>query len=157
MQPVSVGRRLIAAIVDGAIVFFGFGFAIAALTSNALLKPDGGAEFHLEGGPALVLFALGFAYYVVLEALLGATVGKYLVGVRVRMIAGGRIGWTASIVRNLLRAVDVCFCCIGAMLIWTSPHRQRLGDRVAGTVVLPRLDPASVPVRHVGRRQDRVG
>jgi uncharacterized RDD family membrane protein YckC len=136
MHYVSVGRRLIAALVDGAIVFFGFGFAIAALTSNASLRPEGGAEFHLEGGPALALFALGLAYFVVLEGMVGATVGKYLVGVRVRTMAGGRIGWTASLVRNLLRAVDVCVCCVGALLIWTSPRRQRLGDRVAGTVVL---------------------
>jgi uncharacterized RDD family membrane protein YckC len=136
MQSVGVGRRLLAALVEGGIVFFGFGFAIAALTGNASVRPDGGAEFHLEGAPALALFALGFAYFVVLEAMLGATVGKYLVGVRVRTTAGCRIGWRASLVRNLLRAVDVCFGCIGALLIWTSPRRQRLGDRIAGTVVL---------------------
>jgi uncharacterized RDD family membrane protein YckC len=136
MQYVNVGRRLLAAMVDGAIAFFGFGFAIAALTSKASLQPNGGVEFQLEGGPALALFALGFMYFVVLEATLGATVGKFVVGVRVRTMAGGRIGWAASLVRNLLRAVDVCVFCVGALLILTSPRRQRLGDCVAGTVVL---------------------
>jgi uncharacterized RDD family membrane protein YckC len=127
---------LLAAIVDTAIAFFGFGFAIAALTSQASVQPDGGVEFHLEGGPALALFALGFAYFVVLEAAFGATVGKFLVGVRVRTLDGGRIGWAASLVRNLLRPIDVCFWCIGAILIWASKRRQRLGDFAAGTVVV---------------------
>lgn len=134
MRYVGVGRRLLAAFVDGAIAFLGFGFAIAALTGGIVSRPDG-IEFHLEGGPAFALFALGFAYFVVMEAALGATVGKLLVGVRVRTTEGGRIGWTASLARNLLRVVDY-FVGLGAVLIWTSPRRQRLGDRAAGTVVV---------------------
>lgn len=135
MQYVSVGRRVVAAFVDGLIVFFGLGFAIAALTGNASSSPDG-VEFHLEGAPALALLALWFLYYVAMEAMLGATLGKLLLGVRVRTADGNPIGWTASLARNLLRAVDVGFCFIGAVLIWTSPLRQRLGDRAANTVVV---------------------
>ena len=135
MQYVSVGRRLAAAAVDGLIVFVGLGFAVAALTGNVSARP-GGLEFNLDGGPALALFGLWFAYYVALEATLGATLGKLLLGVRVRTTDGGPIGWTASLARNLLRAVDVGFCFVGAVLIWTSPRRQRLGDRAAGTVVV---------------------
>jgi uncharacterized RDD family membrane protein YckC len=148
MQPFGVGRRLIAAIIDGMIVFFGVGFAIAAMTSKATIGPDGGAEFHLEGGAALALFALGFAYYVVLEATVGATVGKYLLGVRVRSTAGGCIGWTAAVLRNVLRPIDVCFCCVGAILIFALPRHQRLGDLAAGTVVLVRRShsPATPPI-----------
>jgi len=135
MQYVSVGRRLVAAFVDGLILFFGLGFAVAALTGRASSGPNG-MEFHLEGALALVLFALWFLYYVALEATLGATLGKLLVGVRVRTVAGGPIGWLAAVARNVLRAVDVGLFCIGAVLIWTSPRRQRLGDRVANTVVI---------------------
>jgi uncharacterized RDD family membrane protein YckC len=82
------------------------------------------------------LLGLGLAYFVVLEATCGATLGKLLVGVRVRTTAGNPIGWMASLARNLLRVVDVCFCCVGAILIWTSTCRQRLGDRAARTVVV---------------------
>jgi uncharacterized RDD family membrane protein YckC len=135
MRYVGLGRRLVAAFVDGAIAFLGFGFAVAALTGNSSAGPDG-LEFHLEGAPALAVFALALGYYVALEAMFGATIGKYLVGVRVRSADGGRIGWTASLARNLLRAIDVCFGCIGALLICTSPRRQRLGDRAANTVVV---------------------
>jgi uncharacterized RDD family membrane protein YckC len=128
---------LLAAFVDSVIVFFGFGFPLAALAGQVSASPAG-VEFNLEGGPAFALFALGFVYYIAMEATFGATLGKFLVGVRVRTSDGNRIGWTASLVRNLVRVVDVCFAMIGALLIWTSPRRQRLGDRAAGTVVVAR-------------------
>ncbi len=134
MHYIGLGRRLVAAGVDG-LVFFGLGFAVAALTGDATSTPDG-MEFHLEGAAALALFALCFLYYVALEATLGATLGKLLLGVRVRTAEGKRIGWRAALVRNLLRVVDVGFCFVGAVLIWSSPRRQRLGDLAAGTVVV---------------------
>jgi uncharacterized RDD family membrane protein YckC len=136
MQYVGVGRRLIAALVDGVIVIGGLGFAVAALTGNVTSSPEGIA-FHLEGGLGLALLGLWFAYYVVLEATFGATLGKLLVGVRVRTPEGQPIGWGASFVRNLFRLVDgICGGLVGAVLIWTSARRQRLGDLAAGTVVV---------------------
>ena len=146
MHYVSVGRRLVAALVDGLIVFFGLGFAVAALTGNVSSSPQG-IEFHLEGSPALALFALWFVYYVALEATLGATLGKLLLGLRVRAADGGPAGWGASIVRNLLRPIDLAFAgLVGAVLIWGSPRRQRLGDRLAGTVVVRRPATQTVTV-----------
>jgi uncharacterized RDD family membrane protein YckC len=135
MRYVGVGRRLLAGFVDCLIVFFGLGFAIAAITGKISSGPDG-LGFNLEGVEALALFALCLVYFVAMEATLGATIGKLLLGVRVRTPEGRCISWTASLTRNLLRAVDVCFCFIGALFIWTSPRRQRLGDRIAGTVVV---------------------
>ena len=116
MRYVGVGRRLMAGIFDCVLVFFGLGFAIAALTGKISSGPDG-VEFNLEGVQALALFTLCFVYFVAMEATLGATLGKMLFGVRVRTPEGGCISWTASLTRNLLRAVDVCFCFIGALLI----------------------------------------
>src|SRR5262245_56207902 len=116
MHYVGVGRRLLAGIVDGLIVLFGLGFGVAALTGK-IKTQAGGVEFQLDGAAAVALFALGLAYFVVMEATLGATIGKLLVGVRVRTSDGDRIGWTASLARNLYRVVDVCLCFIGAVLI----------------------------------------
>src|SRR5262249_54977723 len=94
---------------------------------------DGEFKVSLEGAPALALFALWFGYFVVTEATLGATVGKLLVGLRVLRADGGRVGWGASLVRNALRLIDLSFAgLVGAALMWLSPWRQRLGDRVAG-------------------------
>ena len=135
MNYAGIGGRLIAALVDGSITFFGFGFAIAAITSRAAIGPDG-AEFNLEGGAALTLFALMLAYFVALEAMLGATVGKYLVGLRVRALDGGPIGWRAAILRNVIRPFDTGLNLVSAIMIWMLPRHQRLGDLAAGTVVL---------------------
>ena len=137
MHYVSLVRRLAAAGVDGLIVFVGFGFAIGALFGSVSTSPEG-AEFHLDGAAALALFASWLVYFVALEATLGATVGKFLFGVRVRTAGGGQIGWTAALVRNLLRVPDVCFGMVGLLLMWISPRRQRLGDYAAGTVVVAR-------------------
>lgn len=141
MRYVSVGPRFAAAVVDTLIGFVGFGFAVAALAGGITSSPEGVA-FTLEGGPALALFALWLGYHIAMEAALGATAGKLLVGVRVSTTDGGKIGWRAALVRNLFRAVDVGCGAVGAVLIWNSPSRQRLGDRVAGTVVVrPTPDP----------------
>jgi uncharacterized RDD family membrane protein YckC len=76
-------------------------------------------------------------YYIVMEAACGATVGKLLLGLRVRGADGAPVAVRAAIARNVLRVVDGLFFYLpGAVLVWSSPRRQRLGDRVAGTVVI---------------------
>ena len=136
MQSISLGRRLAAAGVDALIVFFGLGFAVAAMLGRTSTSPDGGVEFHLEGTSALLLFALWLAYFVVFEATLGATLGKLLFRVRVRTADGGRIGWLGALIRNLLRITDVCLGLVTLVLMLLTPRRQRLGDFAAGTVVV---------------------
>jgi uncharacterized RDD family membrane protein YckC len=60
-----------------------------------------------------------------------------LLGLRVVNEDGGSIDWQASIVRNLLRIVDGLFIyLVGAILVWTSDKKQRLGDRLAKTIVI---------------------
>ena len=88
----------------------------------------------------LLLFLLIFlGYPIIMEATQGATIGKKVLGLRVVTKDGMPISWKASIIRNLLRIVDHLFGgLIGAVLIWTSPTCQRLGDRVAKTVVIRR-------------------
>jgi len=134
VEYVGVGRRAGAVIIDGIIWFFGFGFVIALITGNTT-----GIGFNLEGGSALLVPLLGFVYHVVLEATNGATIGKRILGLYVTKIDGGAAGWKASFIRNLLRIVDgIAFYLVAAILVWKSYERQRLGDRLAGTVVIRR-------------------
>ena len=78
-------------------------------------------------------------YFIVLEATQGATLGKMALGLRVVRTDGSPISWTESIIRNLLRIIDGLFIyLVGAIFIWTSPLKQRLGDRAARTVVIRR-------------------
>jgi len=73
-----------------------------------------------------------------MEATQGATLGKKALGLKVVKIGNtSPIGWSASIIRNLLRIVDGLFAyLIGALIIWTSPLKQRLGDKAARTLVI---------------------
>jgi uncharacterized RDD family membrane protein YckC len=138
VQYVGVGRRFVATLVD--LILFLIVFVVVAVVSGHAQASGGSVSASLTGAPALILDILFFLYYIVLEAVLGATLGKLLLGLRVVNVDGSRIGWGASIIRNLLRIIDVLpfFYLLGAILIWTSPQRQRLGDRVAKTVVVRR-------------------
>jgi uncharacterized RDD family membrane protein YckC len=130
MEYVGVGKRAVAVIIDG-ILLFCVGYAIGIATGQT---SAGG--FNLQGGSAFLLFGIAIAYYVVLEAQFGATLGKKLLGIKVVKADGAKLDWQASIVRNLLRIVDgFFFYLVGAIIVWTSAKKQRLGDRVASTVV----------------------
>lgn len=127
----SIGWRGVAAFIDLLVLFF-----IAWL----IAIPTGGVKdkgFEVTGAPALLTFTLWIAYCAVAEATLGTSLGKRLVGLRVVRSDGSPIGWQAAIVRNVLRIVDgIVFYILGAILIARSPKGQRLGDRVADTVVI---------------------
>lgn len=79
-----------------------------------------------------------FLYFVLLEGIYGATVGKQLLRLRVVDTDGSVPGVGKAIVRNLLRIVDglPALSILGIVLIATSPDRARFGDRVAGTRVV---------------------
>ncbi|MGY4707284.1 RDD family protein [Candidatus Bipolaricaulota sp. J31] len=79
-----------------------------------------------------------FLYFVVLEGLAGATLGKRLLGLRVVRVDGRRPGLLKAAVRNALRLVDglPALNLLGVVLILRSEERARFGDRVAGTRVV---------------------
>lgn len=131
----TLGVRTFGAIVDIlviVVVWSAFGLAFGQ-------APETGVGFKLEGLPAMLSFAGMFAYFAATEAVWGATPGKMLVGMRVvNEEDGAVIGWHRSLVRNLLRVVDVlpAFYLAGFFFAVTSPRTQRLGDRIARTVVI---------------------
>ncbi len=98
-------------------------------------------EDHLWGilDPiCLVFLFIIFAYFILLEAYAGGTIGKKALGLKVVDIDGKRIGILKSLVRNLLRLVDglPAFNILGLVLIASSSKNQRLGDYVAKTFVI---------------------
>jgi uncharacterized RDD family membrane protein YckC len=97
-----------------------------------------------NGLAMLLLFALMWAYWVVCEVWLdGQTLGKRALGLRVVNADGTPITWLPSVVRNLLRVVDVLPGVYGVGLASTliDPYGRRLGDVVAGTMVIHAADP----------------
>jgi len=133
----AVVRRGIAWLLD--IMFLSiFFFPATYLYSGKWIM---GPEEHLWGisDPiCLVFLFIIFAYLIIMEAYVGWTVGKRILGMRVVDGSGGKIGLSKSVIRNLLRLVDglPAFNILGIILIATSPREQRFGDRIAKTYVI---------------------
>lgn len=75
--PISRARIVGAAALDLLTVFFLAGLAIGYLTGNLTEK-----GFELQGAPALGLFAVMAAYFVIFTRHLGGTPWQRLLGVR---------------------------------------------------------------------------
>jgi len=125
-------RRCFAAVVDFVVVFL-----FAALAS----------PLYLDRGAAAI--ALGIAliwigYHALLEATLGATVGKWLAGIRVATAAGDPPGFRRAVVRSALRLVEVNPVLLAGvpagLVAERSEFKQRLGDQLAGTFVVKYRD-----------------
>jgi uncharacterized RDD family membrane protein YckC len=86
----------------------------------------------------LIFLFIIFAYFILLEAYTGWTIGKKALGLKVVDIDGKRVGILKSLIRNLLRLVDGLPACniLGVILIAASSKNQIFGDYVAKTFVI---------------------
>ncbi|GLQ88632.1 RDD family protein [Dyella flagellata] len=87
----------------------------------------------------LLLFALTWVYNVVCEVWFhGQTIGKRVLGLRVVNADATPITLLPSVVRNLLRVVDALPGIYGVGLVVSiiDPSARRVGDIVAGTLVI---------------------
>ena len=134
-----LGDRLIALALDT--ILGGVTFAVIGMYAAVRFGGVTESGFSLEGKPALVgigsAVVIGFLYYWLLEGIFGATLGKAIVGLRVRDKAGGPCGLKPSLIRNLLRLIDgLGVYLVGFLVAVFSKLRQRLGDHLARTVVV---------------------
>ena len=92
----------------------------------------------LCGFSAQLYFLIIFAYYVLFEWKFGGTVGKLVMGMRVIKLIGEPLDLKASLIRNVMRIIDFLpfFYLVGSISIWNSKTKQRVGDRLAKTVVV---------------------
>jgi uncharacterized RDD family membrane protein YckC len=120
-----------------------------ALLVGLLLLLDALGEIGMGAG-ALLLFLVNWWYMVLFEVLnQGRSPGKHLLKLRVVMDDGTAIGWSASLIRNLLRFVDMLPVgyCLGALWCLHEPWFRRLGDLAAGTLVVYQDHPRAPPPR----------
>lgn len=144
-EPAGAGSRFVAAVIDGLIQ----GALIAALsfTIPAVLGVAGAAnssilEAGMGVGLAVLLIsgaAVLFLYQMFFELLWkGQTPGKRALGLRVLQADGRPADYVQIVGRNLMRIVDFlpALYSAGVLTILLTRHNQRLGDLVAGTVVV---------------------
>lgn len=96
----------------------------------------------------VVMFALLCGYYILFESRWnGQTPGKKVMGLRVIRDGGLPIDFPAALVRNLCRAADFlpALYGIGLVSILVSDDYKRLGDYVAGTLVVKERREGALP------------
>jgi len=82
-------------------------------------------------------FVMSWFYGVFFETYCnGRTPGKYLLGLRVLTDQGRPINGEQAILRNLFRMADISFPLVSLIAASRSRCFQRLGDLVAGTIVI---------------------
>lgn len=92
-----------------------------------------------QGLLLIAMFLVYWGYPIAFELLNhGQTLGKKVMGLRVIGDTGAPVGWIPSITRNLMRTVDMFPALYGFGLASTliDRHARRLGDIVAGTLVV---------------------
>jgi uncharacterized RDD family membrane protein YckC len=132
----GVGSRFVAAALDALVE----GSVLVAIYLLVFLTDGfGGGTSVAATIYAVAFFAVFWGYDVAFEVLAsGRTPGKRWNGIRVVRTGGQPIGFLASATRNLVRLIDFLpsFYLVGIVSILVTRRNQRLGDLVAGSVVV---------------------
>lgn len=143
----GVGSRITAGLIDLAICIGAFvGIIILTITLGAGRHTDKAMHAATTSDAwavaivVMVQFVILWGYYVLSEGLFdGRTIGKRLLHLRVVRDGGYSVGLAASAVRNLMRIIDLqpaFMYLVGIVGIAVSKSGKRLGDVVAGTIVV---------------------
>jgi uncharacterized RDD family membrane protein YckC len=86
-------------------------------------------------------YGLFAAYCILMECVYGYTLGKRILGLEVRQVKNltQKPTWQQSVLRNVLKVLEVEYILIVFVVFFTR-YRQRIGDMLAGTVVLQTKD-----------------
>jgi len=141
----GIGSRFLGVLIDTLIQFavlivlglifvgLGFSFSVTGFGQSST------AAVWISAMLIFVYFLLMYGYFMLFESIWnGQTPGKRLTHIRVIKDSGQPITAIDAVARNLLRLVDqLPFAYgIGVLCAWISPQSKRLGDYVAGTVVV---------------------
>ena len=137
----GIGSRFIALLID--YLIWGAAFLVLGVLA-AIIIP----ALHFFGGVSatwaagiffLIVFLLQWGYFALFEAFdSGRTPGKRVAKIRVIHQSGRGINFLEALARNLVRFVDYLpgFYAVGVVAIFISRRNQRLGDMVAGSLVV---------------------
>jgi uncharacterized RDD family membrane protein YckC len=126
--PAPIGPRMAAAFVDLLPSFAAMWALPRGLNTAAALE---NAVWNIF----IIAVTTYVAHTLVAELICGQSIGKMMFGLRVTTTDGKAPSAASIIVRNILRIVDVSLI-VSVVLIFLTPRRQRIGDLVAGTIVV---------------------
>jgi uncharacterized RDD family membrane protein YckC len=145
----SLGNRFLACAIDHAIqavsivlvslIATAISTEIDRFTTSTIEKITSG-NLWVTALVGLVTFAIIFGYFAFFEALWsGQTPGKRWLRLRVIKEDGRPLNSFEALLRNILRLADIFpppFYSIGIFFVFANARSKRLGDLVAGTVVI---------------------
>jgi len=141
MPIAGIGSRFIAIVVDYLILIAG-GFVFGLMLIVVLASVHAFASWSenwILGFVFILIFLVVWGYFALFEAFWnGKTPGKRVAKIRVIHRSGRAISFLESLARNLVRYIDYLpgFYAVGVIAIFLSKQNQRLGDMVAGTLVV---------------------
>lgn len=120
--------RLIAVFIDH-LIAFAFMLLVVGMVPESL-----------PAVKAVLFFAVYLAYFVVLEGVWSRTLGKFFQGLVVRKLDGAPCDWKGALIRGALRVIEVNPLLLGGLpaglVVISNTRHQRIGDLLAGTVVV---------------------
>ena len=137
----GIGSRFLALVIDTLIQFIIYFVGIIVIALATL------GSFAINWVPAsiapaffvILVFCVYWGYFALFEIFWkGQTPGKRYAGIRVMKESGRPINAFEAITRNLMRAVDSLpgFYGVGLLTMFLNKQSRRLGDFVAGTIVV---------------------
>ncbi|MGW2815166.1 RDD family protein [Streptomyces sp. NPDC001415] len=159
VEVASMGRRLCARLIDGAAIGIILGIIMSVGLASAVgiakdCDPNSSDYSSCMNDASASIITVMFTWIAVIGAftllyewlmvsILGATLGKMALGLRVvKENTGQNPGLGAGFIRYIIPIVGAFLCYIGAILVYLSPFFDNSGklqgwhDRAAGTLVI---------------------
>ena len=131
----SLGDRILGRILDF-LVLIAYGIVLFAIIGFGNL-----GRFTERNGWLMLLFlGIPVVFYDLLSEMLlnGQSVGKKIMGIKVISLNGSQASFSQYLIRWLFRIVDFSFSgsMVALIMVAVTEKKQRLGDLVAGTVLV---------------------
>jgi uncharacterized RDD family membrane protein YckC len=134
----GIGSRFLALLIDSLIQTLVI-IAVVIVMYVAGLNLGGSAGYVVFGVGTLIIAVILLGYFIFFEIVWnGQTPGKRAMRLRVILTSGYPLTPLAALIRNVLRLVDVLptFYAVGIVTMIVNKHARRVGDLVAGTMVI---------------------
>ena len=145
LESAGIASRLFSGVIDALVQVTGFFLIIVVV----LLVLTDASEQTKNVVAAIVLFLVIFSYPLVSEMVSrGRTIGKAALGLRVVTVEGAPIRFRHAALRAMGGLVDKWVPpggLVGLLFVLGTPSRQRIGDLLAGTIVISDPNRAALP------------